>query len=57
MAEDPLILGLRGSTVGEDTKMYLSVANAASRMSWKEIFSSFPTTEWNFYFLWNLWWI
>lgn len=43
-----LVLGLRGSTVGEDTKMYLSVANAASRMSWKDIFSSFPTTEWNF---------
>lgn len=43
-----LVLGLRGSTVGEDTKMYLSVANAASRMSWKDIFPSFPTTEWNF---------
>ena len=24
-----LVLGLRGSTVGEDTKMYLSVANAS----------------------------
>ena len=43
-----LILGLRGISVGEDTRMYISVANAASRMSWKEIFSSFPTVEWNF---------
>lgn len=42
------VLGLRGATVGEDTKMYLSVANAATRMSWKEVFASFPTTEWNF---------
>ena len=43
-----IVLRLRGSTVGEDTKMYLSVANAASRMSWKEFFSAFSTTEWNY---------
>lgn len=42
------LLGLRGHTVGEDTEMYLSVAKATSRMSWKEIFSGFPTVEWNF---------
>lgn len=43
-----ILLGLRGHSVGEDTEMYLSVAKAASRMSWKEIFSRFPTVEWNF---------
>lgn len=43
-----LLLGLRGVSVGEDTRMYVSVANAAVRMTWKDILESFPTVEWNF---------
>lgn len=42
------ILGFRGISVGEDTRMYISIANAASRMSWRDIFSSFPSVEWNY---------
>lgn len=41
-----LLLGLRGSGVGEDTKMYLSVANASSQISWHDLFMHFPKSTW-----------
>ena len=42
-----ILLGLRGATVGEDTAMYLRIAESAYRKSWSQILSSFPSVEWN----------
>ena len=43
-----IVLGLRGATVGEDTKMYLNIAERVTNISWKEVFSSFPTSQWRY---------
>lgn len=43
-----IVLGLRGATVGEDTKMYLNIAERVTDISWKEVFSSFPTSQWRY---------
>ena len=43
-----IVLGLRGATVGEDTKMYLNIAERATNISWEEVFSSFPTSQWRY---------
>lgn len=43
-----ILLGLRGPLVGEDTSMYIAIAKASDKLSWKDIFSSFPTSEWNY---------
>ena len=37
-----LVLGLRGSSVGEDTRMYLSMAKLTDGMTWRAVFSGFP---------------
>lgn len=42
------VAGLRGPAVGEDTVMYLNIANSAARQGWMDILSSFPTAPWNF---------
>ena len=43
-----LVLGLRGANVGEDTKMYLNIAERVTNITWKDIFSSFPTSQWRY---------
>ena len=43
-----ILLGLRGISVGEDTQMYIAIAESAAKLSWKDILASFPTTEWRF---------
>ena len=43
-----ILLGLRGISVGEDTQMYIAIAESAAKLSWKDILANFPTTEWNF---------
>lgn len=42
-----IILGLRASTVGEDTKEYLLIASAAKNLKWSEIFRGFPRSTWH----------
>lgn len=43
-----LVLGLRGANVGEDTKMYLNIAERVTNITWREVFSSFPTSQWRY---------
>lgn len=43
-----LVLGLRGADVGEDTKMYLNIAERVTNITWRDIFSSFPTSQWRY---------
>lgn len=43
-----LVLGMRGANVGEDTKMYLNIAERVQNITWKDIFSSFPTSQWRY---------
>lgn len=42
-----LTLGFRGAFVGEDTNMYLNVAEASKNMSFNEIISGFPKSTWS----------
>ena len=42
------VVGLRGSTVGEDTLTYLDIATGSSIRSWKQIISEFPSTVWGY---------
>lgn len=37
-----LVIGLRGQSVGEDSRMYLSMATLTDSMTWKTVFSGFP---------------
>ena len=43
-----LVLGLRGANVGEDTKMYLNIAERVTNITWRDVFSSFPTSQWGY---------
>lgn len=43
-----LVLGMRGANVGEDTKMYLNIAERVTNITWQEIFLSFPTSQWRY---------
>ena len=42
-----LVLGFRGNNVGEDTQMYLSIANATEGLSFMDILSEFPESTWS----------
>lgn len=41
-----ITLGFRGSSVGEDTKMYLSIAELSQNLSFSEIIREFPKSTW-----------
>lgn len=43
-----LVLGFRGSQVGEDTASYLEIASISKLMSWNQVFSGFPLTTFAF---------
>ncbi len=42
------LLGFRGASVGEDTEMYIRLAKRSADIPWKDVFSSFPKSEWQF---------
>ncbi len=42
-----LVMGLRGPKVGEDTKMYINVAESMKHISWSSIISEFPKSTWS----------
>ena len=42
-----LILGFRGNRVGEDTDMYLRIAEIAKHKTWKSVIESFPNMTWS----------
>lgn len=43
-----LIIGFRASSVGEDTRMYLSIAEASKNLSFSEILKEFPKSTWSY---------
>lgn len=43
-----LVIGFRGSRVGEDTASYLEIASISKLMSWNQVFSGFPLSTFAF---------